>query len=314
MIHASYLHDALRTTWAMRHTALQIMLATTPDDAKVAARRKLPQVRGQVAILPIHGVISQRASIWHDLFGGTSTEGLAAAYTQAVNDSRIEAVVFDVDSPGGTISGVEEAADIINTGSALKETVAVANSEAASAAYWLASQVGSGKKRFAAAPGAEVGSIGVYRMHEDISEMLAEEGVKVTFLAVPEHKVEANPYQPLSDEARDHHMGQVNATYGRFTAAVARGRGVSDAVVRERFGKGRMYDSREAADMGLVDRVATMGRVLSELGVNKTAKLTAAERQDATDTLCHAWEVGMPQQLTRWQDVVAERMRRKFRG
>ena len=137
-----------------------------------------PESMARWRVLPLHGVISQRASVWQEMFGGTSTEQFGAAYQQAINDPRIKAVVLDVDSPGGTVSGVSELADIVYAGAQQKPVAAVANSQMASAAYWIASQVGGGQLRLAAASGADVGSIGVFRMHEDVSEAMAEAGIK----------------------------------------------------------------------------------------------------------------------------------------
>ena len=314
MIHEALQYDAARTTWAIAHGALDKMLAGNPDT--MIARRKLPRVAGRVAVLPVHGMISQRASIWQDLFGGTATEGLASAYSRAVNDDRISAIVLDVDSPGGTVAGVQEVADIISQGSQIKETAAIANSEAASAAYWIASQVGPGQKRFAAAPNADIGSIGVYRMHEDVSQAVAAEGVQVTFLAVPEYKVEANPYEPLSAEAINHHMDQVNATYENFVSAVSRGRGVTAGVVKDQFGKGRTFDSERAVQLGLIDRVATMSDLFRELGASGGGgnELSAADTQDVTDTLCHAFECGTAEQMRDWQRERRERVLRLARA
>lgn len=143
---------ALTTTWAIRETVLQCMLSEARLE-EPTRRIKLPKVNGNVAILPVHGVIQQRASIWDELFGGTSTQALGAAYVRAINDDRVGAVVFDVDSPGGTTAGVEELSDLIWTGSQRKPVVAVANSQMASAAYWIASQVGSKQLRLVASPG-----------------------------------------------------------------------------------------------------------------------------------------------------------------
>jgi signal peptide peptidase SppA len=259
--------------------------------AEASSRRKLPKVEGGVAVIPLHGVISQRSSIFQAIFGGTSTQGFGASFQRAIADSKVGAVIIDVDSPGGTVAGVEELADIISAGSQQKTVAAVSNSQMASAAYWLASQVGSGQKRLVAAPGSEVGSIGVFRVHEDFSEMLAADGVKVTFLAVPKYKTEANPYEPLTDEAVSHHMGQVEATYESFVSAVSRGRGVPAGQVKRGFGEGRMFDARQAAAMGMVDRVATLSQLLKETGAT-AGGLSVAESLVLQDELCHCYVSG----------------------
>jgi hypothetical protein len=186
---------------------------------------------------------------------------------------------------------------------------AQAFSEAASAAYWLASQVGPNQRRFAAAPGADVGSIGVYRMHEDYSEMLAQDGVAVTFIGTPEFKTEASPYAPLTEEAYDHHMAQVQATYEQFASAVARGRGVSASAVGEKFGKGRMFHASQAASMGLVDRVATLGQLAGEM-LGGAVQATASEAAMLQDELCHAWETGeVGITVTQYSGHIADRLR-----
>lgn len=280
---------ALAQTWAISHTYLNALL-TAARNEDVARRIKLPKVQGDVAIIPIYGPISQRASIWDELFGGTNTQGLQNAFVRAINNDKVGAVVFDVDSPGGTTAGVEELSDMIYQGSQRKPVVAVANSDMASAAYWLASQVGGKQLRLSASPGADVGSIGVFRMHQDVSEAMANDGVKVTFISAGRYKTEANPFEPLSKEALEHHQSQVDATYETFVAAVARGRGVNKSAVREGFGQGRMFHATQAAELGLVDRVATMGRVLEELGAGTSAKLTRAQSLQVEEELCAAWE------------------------
>lgn len=280
---------ALTSTWAIQESYLHGLLAAARSE-DMTRRIKLPKVTGNVAVLPMYGVINQRASIWDEVFGGTSTQSLGASFVRAINDDRVGAVVFDVDSPGGTTAGVKELADLIHQGSQRKPVVAVANSQMASAAYWLGSQVGGKQLRLVASPGADVGSIGVFRMHQDVSEMLANDGVKVTFIQAGKFKTEANPFEPLSPEAAEFHQSQVDATYEQFVADVARGRGVAKSVARDGFGQGRMLHAAQAAEAGLVDRVATMGRVLEELGAGSSARITTAQSQQIEDELCLAWE------------------------
>lgn len=304
--------SALVQTWAIRESVLQFMLSEARSEEPVR-RIKLPKVQGNVAILPVHGVIQQRGSIWDEMFGGTSTQALGAAFVRAVNDDRVGAVVFDVDSPGGTTSGVEELSDLIWTGSQRKPVVAVANSQMASAAYWLSSQVGSKQLRLVASPGADAGSIGVFMMHQDVSAMMANEGVAVTFIQAGKYKTETSPFEPLSDEAREHLQSQVDATYETFVAQVARGRGVAKSVAKEGFGQGRMYHASQAAELGLVDRVATMGRVLDELGAGTSAKITKAQSGQVEVELCEAWDTGEELVFTALPDISVEASRLRMR-
>lgn len=262
---------AYREIWAIIPDRLRAAISLAAAIEDYAATPRLPKVQGTVAVLPVHGFISQRGGPFDDLFGGTSVDRMAATVDRAMADPQISAIVFDVDSPGGSVNGVQAAAEKIRGYRGTKPMVAVANSLMASAAYWLASQA----DQVVAAPGSDVGSIGVFRLHEDISEMAARAGVKVSFLAEPAAKVEGNPFEPLSDEAREFAMSQVRETYGEFVKAVAAGRGVTQSAVREGYGKGRTLKAGQARDAGMVDRVATLEQVLG--GMMSTGKGRAKE-------------------------------------
>ena len=217
-----------------------------------------------IAIIPVHGVLSQRQSEMMDWFGGTATESVAAAVVAAVNNQSINAVVLDVDSPGGMTYGIEETAGIIRTAAKMKPVFAIVNSRAMSAAYWLASAVGQGN--LFAAPGSDVGSIGVFMLHEDISGMLEVAGIKVTCIHAGESKAELLSCMALSDEAKAHLQSQVDITHAAFVRDVAVGRGVSEAAVRASFGGGRFFDASVAANIGMVDGVRTMRDLMAEVG------------------------------------------------
>ena len=274
-------------TWAIRDTALADILSVEVEESRIP--RKLPRVEGNVVVLPVHGMISQRASIWSRLFGGTSTQQLAGTLQKLAEDARVGAVVLDIDSPGGTVSGVSEAADAVWEASQQKPVAAISNSQMASAAYWLGSQVGSGQQRLVAAPGSDTGSIGVFRLHENIAGVLEQAGIEITLIAEPGKKMEGNPYQPLTEEALEHHKGQVHATYEEFVDAVARGRGVRASTVRTGYGEGRVYHASQAAEMGLVDRVATLPQLLGELGVGSKSQLSQAEADELLQDVCAMW-------------------------
>ena len=63
---------------------------------------------GTVAVLPLYGVIANRMSLMTESSGGTSAQRFTSDFRQAIADPQIDAVVIDVDSPGGTVRGVDE--------------------------------------------------------------------------------------------------------------------------------------------------------------------------------------------------------------
>lgn len=226
-----------------------------------AADRRSAPVRssGGTAVIPIVGPIQQREDIF-SYFGLTvSVEGVQRAFRAALADDSVKSIVLDIDSPGGDVSGIDEMAAEILASRGAKPITAVANSWAASAAYYLASQA----DELVVTPSGMIGSIGVIMVHTDASRMYDEAGVTLTILRTPEHKAEANGLEPLATDARDYIQGQLNTYYGMFVDAVARGRGITAATVRDTFGGGRMVMAKEAVSLGMADRVATIDTVLS---------------------------------------------------
>jgi signal peptide peptidase SppA len=245
----------------------EVIAAIRVDNEISAARAKslAAGAPGAVAVLPLYGIINQRYAGDFSGPSGTSVQEFTQQFRQALNDPNVKAIVIDVDSPGGTVSGVEELATEIYNGRKQKKITAVSNCLCASAAYWLASQA----NEVCVSPTSMTGSIGVYQLHEDDSEALAAMGVKMSFISAGKYKVEGNPYQPLDDEARGAMQGTVDDFYGMFTKAVARGRGVAAKAVAAGYGQGRVLTAPDAVKQGLADRIATLDEVLSKYGVKQ---------------------------------------------
>lgn len=221
-----------------------------------------------IAVIGIRGVIAQHARQVDDISGpgGTSTERVSLSLRASLDDPAVKAIVFDVDSPGGNTHGVQELAAEIFAARGRKPIIAQVNSTAASAAYWLASQA----DEIVVTPGGEVGSIGVYGVHKDVSAAAEKQGLKVTFISAGPYKVEGNPFEPLSPEAQAYGQTLVDATYDAFIADVARGRGVKAAVVRGGYGQGRAVLAKDAVREGMADKVATMDETLRRVARMKS--------------------------------------------
>jgi signal peptide peptidase SppA len=253
-----------------------------------AARRQSPGgaaqgYAGDVAIIGVYGVLTQRGGFDDVSMPTTSSARLAGAIRQAAADPSISSVVLDVDSPGGQIFGIEELGNAVFEARAAKPIAAVANSLAASAAYWVASQA----SEFFAAPGAEVGSVGVYTMHVDYSEALKREGVAVSYISAGRYKVEGNPHAPLDDAARAAVQDTINVYYAGFVRAVARGRGTTLKAVREGMGEGRLLLGDKAKAENMIDGTATLAEVVGRMAAKarrggsaiSTPRLNAAQRE-----------------------------------
>jgi signal peptide peptidase SppA len=214
-----------------------------------------------ISVIPVFGLITNRESLRQQIFGGTSVDKLKAQFRSALGDPSVSAIVLNVDSPGGEVTGTLELADEIFQSRGTKKIVAVANCSALSAAFWLASAA----SELVVTPSGEVGSVGIYAVHDDYSGALEKAGIRVTFIKAGKFKTDGNPSEPLADSARSDMQQKVDAFYEKFVGAVARGRRTQKSTVRERFGNGRGVLARDAVALGMADRVATFDETVSRL-------------------------------------------------
>jgi capsid assembly protease len=234
--------------------------------------REVQKAEGAIGILPVYGVIGERMNLLDDISGGTSTELISKQFRAMLNDSSIKAIIGDFHSPGGVARSVEELAQEFYDARGIKPMIAQINTCAASAAYWLAAQF----DEVVVTPSGQAGSIGVYTLHEDISEMLAKEGIKETFIYAGEFKVIGNSFEPLGDEAKSIMQQRVDELAASFVRGVARGRNVSLTQVNERFGQGLMFGAVELIERGMADRVGTMAETLERFGIQVNPALSRA--------------------------------------
>ena len=230
----------------------------------------------RIAVLSLFGLLAQRMNPM-DFGGDTSLEVFGAVFKQALAAPYIESIVIEVDSPGGCVFGVEELAAMIFAARGKKRIVAIANTAAAAAAYWI----GSAASELSCAPSGQVGSIGIVAVHEDWSRAEDAAGVGVTLISAGKYKTEGNEHEPLSDAARAALQDRVGKYYGMFVRAVATQRGVGQADVIEGFGEGRVVGAADALKLGMVDGVETMDELLTRLATTPaTAPTTRAAAGD----------------------------------
>lgn len=262
------------TPWAMHPAALQLVLALMeervtygrPSDEEIRDRIGIRRdntstVQGDVAVVSLIGPVMTRAAAMSTISGAKSLDDFRAEFRQALNDPDISAIVLDIDSPGGTVSGVPEMANEIKAARGQKPLIAVANYLAASAAYWIACAC----DEVVASPSAEVGSVGVYAAHTDRSGELEQKGQKVTLIHYGENKVEMSPFSPLTDEAKANVQSEVDAIGQDFVGFIAKARGVPTKDVQANFGQGRTKMARPAQEAGMIDRIATLDQVVNDL-------------------------------------------------
>lgn len=252
------MRDPLR---ALAEATGETLLAVDPERLGSEPRVSTATAPQAIALLALQGPLTARGLRSWGREVSPGMDRFRSALNAAVADPNVAAIVIDVDSPGGTYTGTPETASAVRAAAAVKPVIAVTETMAASAAYFIASQA----TEIVVAPSAEVGSIGVLSVHMDMSKMLEDFGIKTTIVRSRPGKADTNPYEPLSEEALASIQASVNEADAEFLAAVAKGRNTSVANVRETFGQGRMVGAREAVRLGMADRVATLPEVLAGL-------------------------------------------------
>lgn len=207
-----------------------------------------------VAVISVTGPMAKRMSFMMWIMGGRTFGQLADAIYQAADDSEVDAIVLDIDSPGGTVSGTDAFAETVAAASAIKPVVAFANGCMCSAAYWA----GSAASMVMAERTAAVGSIGVLMVHADFSKADERWGVKYTVLSAGKYKAVGNDYGPLSDDDRKILQDELDAVYEVFVSSVADFRGTDAGTVKKKMADGRVFIGQAAMDAGLVDRIGNL--------------------------------------------------------
>lgn len=231
-----------------------------------------------MAFIPIHGALINR---WpHSAYGYTGYQFIRNQFDAALADPDVKGIVFDVNSYGGMVYGNFELAEHIRSNRGAKPSMALVDAMAFSGGYSLASAAGS----IVISPSGDVGSIGVVTVHVDQSKMLKDWGLKVTMIYAGKHKVDGNPYEPLSDDVRADMQSGIDESYQEFVVLVSNNRGMTEKAVRDT--EARIYGSNPAKSIGLVDAVLTPTEAVaafrSELSGSTSAKWRTRNMSTAT--------------------------------
>ncbi len=233
-----------------------------------------------IAIVTVTGSLINRGAWVGSSSGETSYEGIKFQVASAANDPKVRSILLDIESPGGEAVGAFEAADAIRSAAKQKPVTAVVNGMAASAAYALASAA----DKIVTTPTGLTGSIGVVMLHADYSRFLDAEGVTPTLIFAGSHKVDGNPFEPLSDAVRSDLQAEVDNFYALFVKTVSAGRkGMSASAIRGT--EAKTFLGKEAVDRGLADSVGTFESALADIsrGLARTTSIPKGKKMDQNE-------------------------------
>ena len=247
---------AIRPEWAKQMLTIARRDGLTPE--AVAAELGQPlnntrtvTVREGIATIPMSGPMFRYANIFADVSGATSYEALATDLRVALDDASVQAILLAVDSPGGEVFGASELSDMVFNARGTKPIVAHVSGFGASAAYWIASAA----DEVVTSSTGILGSLGVCMsviVPGDEPDLFGDREIEFVSSQSPDKHLD-----PTSKAGREQHQAIVDKLAGVFVADAARNRGVAEATVLDRFGKGGTFIGTDAVAAGLADRVAT---------------------------------------------------------
>lgn len=222
-------------------------------------RRPYAVTDAGVAVIEVSGSLVNRASGMEAQSGLTSYEQLGNEILDAATDPQVRGILLRFDSYGGEANGAWDVASLIEEAARMKPVWASVDDWALSAGYLLASAT----DRIWVTRTGGVGSVGIIAMHLDQSGFDAANGLRYTTIFAGERKNDFNPHEPLSTEARDVLVAEVNRLYGMFVDAVARRRSLSADDVRGTEA-GILY-GEDGVARGFADRVGTFRDALAAM-------------------------------------------------
>lgn len=240
-----------------------------------------------IAVINLYGVMGRRLDAFEEMCGGCSCKTLGKHISHALANDAVKAVLLDVDSPGGTLAGLDELSGTISRGRSIKPIVAYTDATMCSAAYWVASSATA----IVSTKSAVVGSIGVFTTHYDETAKDETRGVKRTIIKAGAYK--AAMRESLTDDSLTYLQGHLQAAYDTFVEAVAEHRGLDVNAVHPAMADGKIFTGKQALSAGLVDHIGDLEFALNLAGqlaanVKENTMGTEAVKQAAEQSITYA--------------------------
>ena len=212
------------------------------------------RVRDGVAVVPVLGPIFPRGNMLAEISGATTAQGLAYSLNAAKREPGVRAIVLNLDSPGGAVTGIHELAQLVRSMRDEIPVVAYASGTMASAAYWI----GSAASEIVIDATSVVGSIGAvmsYRKGDDGGTG------KIVSSNAPNKQL-----SPETEDGRAQYQEMLDDMEAVFLADVAKNRGITVEAVLASYGMGSTMVGQRAVDAGLADRLGSLESLIAELG------------------------------------------------
>jgi protease-4 len=233
----------------------------------------------KVALIYGVGAVVRGTGGYDPLFGSQSmgSATVAQAFRDAVEDDEVEAILFRVNSPGGSYVASDTIwRETVRAREAGKPVIVSMGNVAGSGGYFVAMAADA----IVAQPGTITGSIGVYGGKLVSRGLWAKAGISFDEVVTGERARIWSSNHDYAEEDWSRIEASLDRIYEDFTGKVAEGRSLSATEVHE-IARGRIWTGQDALDRGLVDELGgyrtAMRRVREALDLDQNARLRVEE-------------------------------------
>jgi signal peptide peptidase SppA len=225
---------------------------------------------GDIAVIPVKGVIGSGLTELEKMMGATDVEDIQEMLEDAERDPGVETIIFDFDTPGGTVTGVPEMAQRIRA--CKKRTIGWTCKQSCSAGMWLMSQC----DEVYVSPSSIVGSIGVYIPIYDMKAAYAEEGITVDLIKAGWAKGAGYTGTSMTPEQRKLFQDDVDEMHQWFIGDIKAVRTFADVADMQ----GQCWSGKKGAEKSLVSGLMnTFDDLLMSIDPEEYAIYERAEKQ-----------------------------------
>jgi protease-4 len=239
-----------------------------------------------IALIYATGLVGKGSGSTNPLVGstGASAREIGRAFRQALGDSKVRAILFRIDSPGGSAVASETIwREVVRAREHGKPVIASMGDVAGSGGYYIAAPA----DKIVAQPATLTGSIGVIAGKVVIAELLHKLGVTDDSAQKGANAAMFSVFEDFSPAARERLETFLDMIYRGFKAHVAAGRRLSEEQV-EAAAKGRVWAGEDAKAKGLVDELGgydvalRLAREAAKIPADKPFKLVVFPRKEST--------------------------------
>lgn len=213
--------------------------------------------KNQIVVIPIEGIISMEAGALHQ---GLTVESIVKKLKSIREDDDVKAVIFRINSPGGSVGAVQE---IYREIEKLKEKGKIVVSSfqevSASGGYYIA----AAGDWIVLNPGTLTGSIGVIMQLPNVSGLFQKIGISMETIKSGAFKDAGSPFRQLTTKEKQYFTTVIMDSYQQFFDAVKKGRKMEDNALKE-LADGRIFSGQMAVQNKLADQLGGLEEAIEK--------------------------------------------------